>query len=148
MILTSAPPPQWSHCCPGQWWRKPSWRHQQTWRTGRPWRRKPCGWRSQQLCGKYMSLINTRFNGGRCVRDLSARGVSHPCMPPVLQPCQRLSGLRRMPSLAKWISKQEILHTTFIVWAPKAQMHLVQFVSSIWTFKSHTVVVYLIPDNV
>ncbi len=49
MILTSALPPQWSRCCPGQWWRKPSWCQQQTWRPGRPWRRKPCGWRSQQL---------------------------------------------------------------------------------------------------
>lgn len=47
--LTSAPPPQWSRCCPGQWWRKPSWRHRRTWRTGQPWRRKPCSRRSQQL---------------------------------------------------------------------------------------------------
>lgn len=46
---TSAHPPQWSRSCPGQWQRRPSWRHQQTCQPGRPWRRTPCAWKSRQL---------------------------------------------------------------------------------------------------
>lgn len=52
---------------------------------------------------------------------------SYPCMPPVLQRCQRRSGLRRMPSLAEWYMKQNI--KTRNVCHHTAQVYLVQFFS-------------------
>lgn len=49
MLLTSAHPPQWSHSCPGQWRRRPSWGHRRTCQPGRPLWRSSCGWKSRQL---------------------------------------------------------------------------------------------------